>query len=306
MPIIHDLTKTMKENIDSFYDNASVYRPNKYFVGFFGEYVKMAVDKMEAKSKGKQAHGTQVYDREFKRWKETFYSVFEHPVTKKTEGQIDMRWACAGITIPHTTSEIDNTQYIDSLKSIKYPIIKGTASTGGEVVINVREDKTMMWYHFFNAMNNSFYRAQILKPRSSFQKVSIYVAPVQEQFVNTPSNKENGTPRADTIDIVASQVFEFNSVVLKTISSFEMKNDNKEILEYKVTFTAPNTFQGAFNETYRGLADNTTCGFDANMLEKTQNSGIKYNDGNFTIPNTVGALKSKTNGYYPDYDTDMY
>ena len=304
MPIINDLTKTMESHINSFYDNASVYRPNKFFVGFFGEYVKMAVDKMEAKSKGKLVHATNLYEREFNRWKETFYTTLRHPVTGKNEGQIDMRWACAGITIPHTSSEIDNTQYIDSLKSIKYPIIKGTASTGGEVVINVREDKTMMWYHFFNAMNNSFYRAQILKPRSSFQKVSIYVVPVQEQFVNTPANKENGVPRTSPIDFVTSQVFEFNSVVLKTIGSFEMKNDNKEILEYKVTFTAPNTFQGSFNETYRGLADNTTCGFDSNMLIETQKNVFGYNDGNFTIP--IDTLKSETNGYYKDYTTDVY
>lgn len=304
MPIINDLTKTMESHINSFYDNASVYRPNKFFVGFFGEYVKMAVDKMEAKSKGKQVHGTNVYEREFNRWKKTFYTTLRHPVTGKNEGQIDMRWACAGITIPHTSSEIDTTQYIDSLKSIKYPIIKGTESTGGEVVINVREDKNMMWYHFFNAMNNSFYRAQILKPRSSFQKVSIYVVPVQEQFVNAPANNENGVPRTSPIDFVTSQVFEFNSAVLKKIGSFEMKNDNKEILEYKVTFTAPNTFQGSFNETYRGLADNTTCGFDSNMLIETQKNVFGYNDGNFTIP--IDTLKSETNGYYKDYNTDVY
>ena len=60
--VIHDLTKTMKQNIDEFYENASVYRPNKYFVGFFGEYVKLAVEKMGKGAKsGNVIHGSHIH-----------------------------------------------------------------------------------------------------------------------------------------------------------------------------------------------------------------------------------------------------
>lgn len=303
MPIIHDLDKTMKTNIDEFYDNASVYRTNKFFVGMFGEYVKLAVDKMEINSKSSNGNakiikGSHIYEDAFNRWKGTFYSTFEHPITKIMQGQVDMRWACADVSVPHTASTISTENYIDSIKSIKYPIVKGVRDTG-DVVINVRDDKNLMWYQFFNALNNCFYRAQILKPRSSFQKVSIYVAPIQEQFVKDPSVMENGKPRNSTIDSVVSQVFEFNSAVLKDISTMNLKNDSKEILEYKVTFAVPNTFQGSFNDTYKGLADNTSSGVDSRMLDTNGN----YNDGEFTIVNSLKTLKSKSNGYYSDLET---
>lgn len=300
MPIIHDLDKTMKANIDEFYNNASVYRTNKFFIGMYGEYVKLAVDKMEKHSKAddgnvKIVKGSHIYKDAFNRWKGTFYSTFEHPRTKMTMGQIDMRWACSGISIPHVGSDVSTDDYIDSIKSIKYPLIKNVKD-GGNVVIDVRDDKNLMWYQFFNAMNNCFYRAQILKPRSSFQKVALYIAPIQEQFVKNPALKEGGKPRNSAIDAVVSQVFEFNSAVLTDISSMNLQNDSKEILEYKVTFAVPNTFQGSFNNTYRGLADNTSDGVDSRMLDANGN----YNDGEFTIGNNLGALKSKGNGYYPD------
>lgn len=283
--VIHDLTKTMKQNIDEFYENASVYRPNKYFVGFFGEYVKLAVEKMGKGAKsGNVIHGSHIHLDAFNAWKQLFY----HDDAE----QIDMRWACAEITIPHTTSTILTPTYLDSIKSIQYPIITGTGKTS-ELKIKVRDDKHLMWYQFFNSLNNCFYRAQILKPRSSFQKVSIYVAPVQEQYVGSLYTDEFNKPRKDSIDNVVSQVFEFNSAVLKDIASMNLKNDNKEILEYMVTFNVPNTFQGSFNNTYKGLRDNTDIGIDKNLF-----GDGKYKDNEFTISKT--DLKSDTNGYYAD------
>lgn len=283
--VIHDLTKTMKQNIDEFYENASVYRPNKYFVGLFGEYVKLAVEKMGKCAKsGNVIHGSHIHLDAFNAWKQLFY----HDDAE----QIDMRWACAEITIPHTTSTILTPTYLDSIKSIQYPIITGTGKTS-ELKIKVRDDKHLMWYQFFNSLNNCFYRAQILKPRSSFQKVSIYVAPVQEQYVGSLYTDEFNKPRKDSIDSVVSQVFEFNSAVLKDIASMNLKNDNKEVLEYMVTFNVPNTFQGSFNNTYKGLRDNTDIGIDKNLF-----GDGKYKDNEFTISKT--DLKSDTNGYYAD------
>lgn len=318
MPIIHDLDKTMKQHIDGFYGNASVYRTNKFFVGFYGEYIKLAIEKMELSSKdrNKMIKGSYVYENAFSLWKQEFYTPAER--------QLDMRWACAGISIPHTSSTIGTENYIDSIKSIKYPIIKAAQDTG-EVTISVRDDKNMMWYQFFNSLNNCFYRSQILKPRSSFQKVAIYIAPIQEQFVddkyrtefagkNTASFKKtydhaskklvsieniDGSERNQAIDFAVSQVFEFNSAVLKSIAAMRLSNDSKEILEYTVTFAVPNTFQRSFNNTFKGLADNTSdvaIGVDANMLDGNGN----YNVTNFTVGNNSSALFSTGNGYYKD------
>lgn len=316
MPIIYDLDKTMKQHIDEFYGNASVYRTNKFFIGFYGEYVKLAIEKMElaSKDRNKMIKGSYIYEDAFAIWKQQFYTA--------SERQLDMRWACADVSIPHTSSNISTENYIDSIKSIKYPIIKGVRDTG-DVVINVRDDKHLMWYQFFNALNNCFYRSQILKPRSSFQKVAIYIAPIQEQFVgdkyrtefagkNTATFKKtydqatkkivsieniDGSMRNQAIDFVVSQVFEFNSAVIKDISSMNLKNDSKEILEYKVTFSVPNTFQGSFNNAYKGLADNTSdSGIDANMIDSNGN----YKDSSFTIKNDKGTLFTTGNGYYRD------
>jgi hypothetical protein len=203
-----------------------------------------------------------------------------------------MRWACAEITIPHTSIKIDTPSHLDSIKSIKYPIITGIAGLG-ELKIKVRDDKHMMWYQFFNALNNCFYRAQILKPRSSFQKMSIYVAPIQEQFVQASYTTEFNTARKEAIDSVVSQVFEFNSAVLKDITTMNFKNDSKEILEYTVSFSVPNTFQRSFNNTYMGLRDNTAIGIDNKLF-----GDGKYIDNEFTISKDI--LKTDTNGYYPD------
>jgi hypothetical protein len=60
-----------------------------------------------------------------------------------------------------------------------------------------------------------------------------------------------------------------------------------------VTFNVPNTFQGSFNNTYKGLRDNTDIGIDKNLF-----GDGKYKDNEFTISKT--DLKSDTNGYYAD------
>lgn len=292
MPIVHSIEKTMKERVDEFYGNASVYRTNKFLVGLYGEYVGKAIAKMEKESKidsvsknQKLSHGGHVYNDAFNNWKKVFYYADNPP-------QVELKWACSNVTIPHTSSKISTENYIDSIKSIKYPVIMGT-SEGGKVVMEIREDKHLLWYQFFNAIINQFYSSQILKPKSSFQKVGIYIALLQEQFVNDVALTEFNKPRKDTIDTVVSQVFEFNSAVLSDISSMVIKNDSKDIMEYKVTFDVPNTFQGSFNDAFRGLRDNTSIGIDSTML---MNGTTQYNTSAFES----SKLKDPMNGYYKD------
>jgi hypothetical protein len=110
MAIIHDLDKTMKYHIDEFYGNASVYRSNKYLFGMFGDYVKLAVEKMEkgANEPNKLIFDSKVYKDALDNWKSTFYSPFYNPATHKNEHEVSMKWACAGVSIPHTSSDISN------------------------------------------------------------------------------------------------------------------------------------------------------------------------------------------------------
>ena len=74
-----------------------------------------------------------------------------------------------------------------------------------------------------------------------------------------------------------------------------IKNDSKDIMEYKVTFDVPNTFQGSFNDAFRGLRDNTSIGIDSTMLE---NGTTQYNTSAFELKSS--KLKDPMNGYYKD------
>lgn len=47
MPVVHSLEKTMENRITEFYGKSSIYRPNKFLVGFYGEYVNQAIKKLE-------------------------------------------------------------------------------------------------------------------------------------------------------------------------------------------------------------------------------------------------------------------
>jgi len=302
MPVVHSLNKTMKEHIDEFYGNASIYRPNKFLVGFYGEYVRQAIEKLESDAKFerlasnqytgniKTSLGDTVYLTALDRWKVKHYH--------KKEEQVELKWTCTDVDIPNVQASVDNSYMIDSIKSIRYPLVKSAADDVQQVKIGIMEDRNLMMYQFFNALMNRFYSPQILKPRSSFHKLGMYVAVLQEDFVIPRGTKENGVQRDKDLDAVVSHIFEFNSIVMAGIPTLSFNNRIDQPLTYNLSFYAPNTFQGSFKTSFKGLRNNSSdtqflSGVDGNGMDRT---GQRYIKSNFEV--NTSNLRTPINGVY--------
>ncbi len=302
MPVVHSLNKTMKERIDEFYGNASIFRPNKFLVGFYGEYVRQAIEKLKSDAKFERSASNQytgniktslgdtVYLTALDRWLSKHYN--------SEDEQVELKWTCTDAELPSVQASVDNSYMIDSIKSIRHPLVKSATDDVQQIKIGIMEDRNMMMYQFFNALMNRFYTPQILKPRSSFHKLGMYVAVLQEDFVIPHGVKENGTPRDKDLDAVVSHIFEFNSVVMAGIPTLNFNNKIDQPLKYSLSFYAPNTFQGSFKTSFKGLRNNSSdkqflSGVDGNGMDRT---GQRYIKSNFEV--SINDLRTTTNGVY--------
>lgn len=311
MPVIHSIDKTMKQRIDEYYGSASIYRPNKFIVGFYGEYVNQAVAKLISDAdterypsnryngNQKVSLKTKVYRNALEQWKQKHYV--------QEDSMVELKWACSDVTIPSTQVETETGVLIDSIKSAQFPLVK---SYGGiqQVSVTITEDRHMMMYQFFNALLNRFFTPQIQKPRSSLHKLGMYIAVLQEDFVvhngnGEGSELENGSirgvytdnPGGSDLDAAVSQVFEFNSIVLKGIPELRFENNIQDKLSYTLKFDVPNSFQGSFKTSAKGMRDNTSDRmFLANNSLK--DDGKEYITENFEV--STSQLLTTTNGVY--------
>ena len=301
MPALNLLERSMEETINAFLSQGSIFKPNKYYVGFYGPYIEETLVKLNQEAKQfnstelKVQKSTNVSLNALKRWS----SIHVDP----TQNLVDLRWTCKEAVIPHVKPKIKESFTVDALKSIQYPLIESYGGAG-TVRLTIKEDRNMMMYQFFNTLMNRFFRPQILKPRSSFQKLGMYIAVLQEDFI-TPkydpsASKENGEKRKAILDSVVVQIFEFNSIVPKGMSDLKLSSAiPTKGSEFTIDFQVPNTFQGGFKTTFKGLRDYTT---DAEFLtaldEGTLRNG-KYIESAFEVNDT--DLKTTTNGYYKNY-----
>lgn len=304
MPVVHSLEKTMEERITDFYGHSSIYRPNKFLVGFYGEYVDQAIKKLESDSKtmrnpdnryngrikeftehNKKDLGTDVYNQALELWKTRHY--FE------SDSQVELKWTCSNVQLPSVQPTVESQLLVDSIKSIQYPLVMGHGGLQ-QVSIEIIEDRNLMMYQFFNALMNRFFTPQILKPRSSLRKLGMYVAVLQEDLVYPVGVKE-GRSRTESdkdINAVVSHIFEYNSIVIKGIPELQFNNNIKEPLKYTIKFDVPNAFQGSFKTSFKGLRDNTSdTAFDVNYMKT---DGISYNRDNFEVTKPF----TRANGVY--------
>jgi hypothetical protein len=301
MPVVHSLEKTMENRVTEFYGKSSIYRPNKFLVGFYGEYVDQAIKKLESDTRternpnnqyngtSKLQLGTDIHTSALNQWKTNHYF--------KEDSQVELKWGCSEAIIPSIQPTTESGLCIDSIKNIKYPMIR---DAGGlqSVEIEITEDRHLMFYQFFNALINRFFTPQILKARSSVQKLGMYIAVLQEDFVIPQGVQENGIQRDQDLDAIVSQIFEFNSIVPKGIPNLTFNNDIKTPLKYSIRFDAPNAFQGSFKTSFKGLRNNTSdtqfmTGFDSNSLDAT---GQEYIKSNFEV--STNSLMTTQNGVY--------
>lgn len=304
MPVIHSLEKTMEQRITEYYGGASIYRPNKFLVGLYGEHVNKAINTLLAdceterspsaqyNGNKKMSHNTQVYKNALLTWMSKYFN--------DEDNQVELKWTCSNVSIPTVKSNIDpKAVRLDNHKTIKYPLVKA-ADNSGEIKLTIVEDRNMMMFQFFNALQNQSYIPQIMKPKSTFHKLGMYVAALQEDFVLPTTTTEGGYVRDFDLDSVVSQVFEFNSITIIGLSGINFANDAKDKLTYEVTFAAPNLFQGAFKTSFKGLRN---TGSDAEYLKSIvdasmMTSASKYKIEQFEL--TKDELNSTGNGIYPD------
>jgi hypothetical protein len=260
MPSLNMLENSMKQRIDLFLANGSIFKPNKFFVGFYGPYVAETIAKLRQESleygrtQAKLQKSTKISNIALNRW----LTLHKDP----QENVIDLRWACKDALIPHVRPKIRDAFNIDATKSIQYPLVESYGGMG-VIKLTIKEDRNMMMYQFFNALTNRFFTPEFLKPRSSFQKLGMYIAVLQEDWVNpsydTSAKKENGQARDLILEDVVVHVYEFNSIVPAGMSDMKLTNQSPaKGMEFTIDFKAPNTFQGSFKTTFKGLRDYTT------------------------------------------------
>lgn len=293
--------QSMTERINDFYGKSSLFKNNMFYVGVWGDYVKSTLSEMESTSrvdpsmggldKKQSTKGVYTFEAALSRWKKIYWH--------HANDEVELKWTCSAIQIPTVESKIDEGRAysIDAVKPIQYPLI---SDYGGmkTVTLTIVEDRNMMMWHFFNTLHNQFYNANVLKPKSSFHKLGVYCAVSQGDSLPNSTldssekkdiNLEDGTVRQDAITDVPMMVYEFNSAVVTNVESPQLSQENIGKVVFKVTLQVPNTFQGTFKTTFRGLSNNTsdsggyasTSIIDNNGINRAGYQGIKYaNDGN--------------------------
>jgi len=310
MPISHDFDKDSNYYITQFYSYARGHILNKFHICFWGDYVDEAIKIMEMNSDvdkknintQKKFKNKSIVKYLFNDWKSIFYN------TEKNPHILCMFWNATSVTIPGTKANVEQKFGMDSTKSMKYPIINGHQTENLQLTIKFVDDPYMMWWHFFNALFNCQFSPLILKPRSTFHKINCGIdvlgdRPWVEKGCNNETDDKNYKHITD-LDIL--QMFEFNSIVLENVPDVIPDNDAQNPATYTLTFKLPNAFQGSFNVSDRGLADNTTLGIngtsstddatDKNTLYK-QDGNQKYNVNFFEneatkLPNQVGEFNA--------------
>ena len=294
--------KTTEDMYTNFYADASIFKVTRYDIGFWGPYVDLALGRMNTNAVNdtklnriipglstSDSINTDIKTKGYNSWLTSFYEPHSKGKNEnnKTNGTLRMRWACFKITIPTVKAQFEENFCIDTVKPITYPLIK---SYGGsrDVTLTVVEDRHMNWFQFFNALQNEFYTQLELLPRSSFQKCGMWIAVAQESTVgpnaygalggHTQDNNNELTknPRAQDIDLLPVQVFEFNSAVIENISDLTYTNQHDaKHMTFDVTFKVPNTFQETYSDTLRGLLNHTNP--NGNKRSRGYGNGTEFN-----------------------------
>lgn len=327
------LDMSQEGRINKFYNQGSIHVPNKFVVGLWGEYITSALQYMSDYTVhdpllgvNKLVKNTRLYSGVLTRWLQIHSpdtqlapsNVFANGNVRdiiKTVKAVELLWACQSIQFPSTVKpKVDNIK-IDTYKNISYPVITGHNGPG-DVKLTIVEDRTLMFYQFFNAIMNQFFDPLILKARSSFHKMGMYI--VSMDGFSMPYIQNDGSENFDernkarwAVEDVPLQVFEFNSVILTDIGDVSYSNDSIKPATYTITIRCPNLFQDAFKTTsnFRGLANNTSDkrllnGVDASGLIKDDNKNNMYNVGTFEDKtNYTDANKSLVSkkGRYTDF-----
>ena len=276
------------QKLVDFYQTARGHLPNRYEVYFYGPYVEEALRVMDRNSFADkyQMSDVKTFPNTLDYYKKNQFDDWFSHAWNKNDNTLCMRWNAKSISIPGASAKTDWFM-VDSIKTMAYPLIVANDQPKA-LSLNVLDDSYMMWFQFFNALYNVQFSPLVLKPRSTMQKINMYVNMYYEAITMGRShddrtflkNKDNGADPVIT-DLDVGQMFEFNSCVLKNAPEAKLSYDDSNQYTFNLTFEYPNSFQGSFKKKFRYLRDNTTKGVDAgNAMIKQGTASSPYGEYN--------------------------
>lgn len=311
------LDSTQDARIKNFYNYGSIHVPNKYVVGLFGESVNGTIQYLSDYAVHdpllgvrKDVKGVRLYSGILTRWLNIHcpdmtitQDVFSNGNVRdivKNVNSVELLWACESIKFtPSVTPKVKKDMKMDTYKNITYPVIMGHEGPG-DITLTITEDRTLMFYQFFNGLMNQFFDPLILKARSSFHKLGMYMIVMDGFSMPNLDGIPNERDETDkwVVEDVPMQVFEFNSIIPTSISPLDYSQASDKKASFTVTFSAPNMFQDPFKTTgnYRGLRDNTTNNVTDQTMTATSNT-LAYNKQNLEENDPMKVVKR---GNYKD------
>lgn len=266
VPVMHNTARPSDSYLQDYFTRAEGFVPNKFHIGFSGEYVEKALTIMQINCAGdKYTHAPKLFNGSAYLMKKFSNFIEEHWDNEKRI--LNMLWNCKSVTLPKPTLALETIDSLDSMKDLTFQMPKKVQP--GELTLTVVESQYLMWFNFFNAMFNSQISPLVLRPKSGFHKIDISVELLNGATANdwaVDLNKAVLASKAPwvtyspgtrtNLDVI--QMSEYNSVVLTSAPTIDPNNSSMDLATFNVTFKVPNTLNGTFKKSDRGLHDNTT------------------------------------------------
>lgn len=265
-PVMHNTERATDSYLQKYFQRAEGFVPNKFHIGFSGEYVEKALTVMQVNCAGdKYTHAPKTFNGSA--YLMTKFSNFIDDHWDNEKRILNMLWNCKSVTLPTPSLTFDQINSLDSMKDLTFSMPKKVEP--GELTLTVVDDQYLMWFNFFNAMFNSQISPLVLRPKSGFHKIDISVELLNGATANdwaVDLNKaalaasapwlEYAPGTRTNLDVI--QMSEYNSVVLSSAPVIAPDNDKMDLATFNVQFKVPNTLNGTFKKSDRGLHDNTT------------------------------------------------
>lgn len=265
-PVMHNTERATDSYLQKYFQRAEGFVPNKFHIGFSGEYVEKALTVMQVNCAGdKYTHAPKMFNGSAYLMKKFSNFIDDHWDNEKRI--LNMLWNCKSVTLPKPTLNLETIKSLDSMKALSFQMPKNVQS--GDLSLTVVDDQYLMWFNFFNAMFNSQISPLVLRPKSGFHKIDISVELLNGATANDWAVDLNKTALAATapwleyapgtrtnLDVI--QMSEYNSVVLSSAPVIDPDNSKMDLATFTVQFKVPNTLNGTFKKSDRGLHDNTT------------------------------------------------
>jgi hypothetical protein len=264
--MMHNTERPTDSYLQKYFSHAEGFVPNKFHIGFSGEYVEKALTVMQVNCAGdKYTHAPKMFNGSAYLMKKFSNFIDDHWDNEKRI--LNMLWNCKSVTLPKPTLALNTINSLDSMKDLTFQMPKKVQT--GELSLTVVDDQYLMWFNFFNAMFNSQISPLVLRPKSGFHKIDISVELLNGATSNDWAVDMNKTALASTapwveyapgtrtnLDVI--QMSEYNSVVLSAAPVIDPDNSKMDLASFTVQFKVPNTLNGTFKKSDRGLHDNTT------------------------------------------------